>query len=180
MHRLTVVAGLAWVIVAGYGLLDSALDFGDNWEVPYAVFNVALFVGAVAVLAAVRAATRGSSRSRLRVAGLVVTGVGGAAAFVGAWALPLWMTVLGAGLLTLTFASAPGERRAVGLLAAGQVAGLVVLFAGLIAEVGRQDEYGDYPVPAGIAMMVTAALVIAGLIELSRGAGRPLLAGDRP
>ena len=173
IRRLTVVAGLAWVIVAGYGLLDAAVDFGDSWGVPYAVFNLALSVGVVLVLAAVQQATRGSARSRLRVAGLIVMGVGAAASFVGAWALPLWMTVLGAGLVTITFATAPGERRAVGLLAASQVAGLVVLFAGLIAEIGRQDEYGDHPVPGGIAIIVTATLVIAGLVELTRRADRP-------
>lgn len=178
VRKFTVVAALAWVIVAGYGLISAAVDFGDSWRLPYAVFNMALFVGVVFVLAVTANATVGSPRPRVRMAGLVVVGVAGAAAMVGAWALPLWMTLLGAGLITVTVASGPDRRRAVGILAASQVIGLVVLYTGLIAEIGRSDD-GDHPVPGGIAMIVTAAVVIAGLVELRRATPR-LLAGDRP
>ena len=179
MRRLIVTAGAAWVIVAGYGALNTVADLNDDWGVPYAVYSLALLVGVLVVLAIVEHSTRNSPRPRLRMAGMVVTGLAGAASFVAAWAVPLWMTLLGLGLATLAGAGVPGERRALGMLAGGQVVGLLVLFGGLIAEVGRQDEYGDHPVPGGIAIIVAAALVIAGLVELRRGTPRRL-AGDRP
>jgi hypothetical protein len=168
MRKFTLVAGLAWLIVAGYGLLELAAEDGDDWSVSYAVFSLALVVGVALTLVAAARSTRDSARPRLRAVGLGVAGLGGAAAIVGAWALPLWMTVLGVGFATITVACEPGERRAVGLLAAAQLVGLAVLFAGLIAEVGRRDEWGDHPMAGGIALIVTAALAIAGLVELTR------------
>lgn len=168
MRKLIVLAGLAWLVVAGYGVFNAAVDSGDDWEVSYMVFSLALAAGVALTLALAARATQGSARPRLRAVGLGVAGLGGALAFVGAWALPVWMTVLGLGFAGIALACAPGRRRAVGLLAAAQLVGLVVLYAGLIAEIGREDS-GDHPVPGGIALVLTAALVIAGLLEVRKG-----------
>jgi hypothetical protein len=167
MRRLVVLGGLAWLVVAGYGLVTAAVDL-EQWEVPYAVYNVALLTGVVLVLVAATRASQASPRPRLRLAGLVVCGIAGAASLAVAWAVAVWMTVLCAGLLIVTLASGPGERRAMVLLAGAQAAGLVVLFAGLLAEVGRRDEWGDHPVPGAVAIVVTAVVVILGLVELRR------------
>ncbi len=45
--------------------------------------------------------TRECARPRLRIAGVAVSALGAVASFVGAWALPLWMTILGAGFALL-------------------------------------------------------------------------------
>jgi hypothetical protein len=106
----------------------------------------------------------------------VVSGLGVLASVV-AWALPFWMTILGVGLAMVAYAAAPTARRAVALMAAGQLVGMATLFVGVIAEVGPTDSYGDYPAADGIALMVTAGLTIAGLVDLTRStAPEPALA----
>ena len=166
-RTLALVAIIPWLVVAGYGLRATKVDDGDGWEGPYLVFAVALIVGALLVVVAAALLTQQGGRRRLRMAGLIVSGVGVAATIV-AWALPLWMTVLGIGLAMVAAASAPRERRTVALLAAGQLIGMAALFAGIVAEVGQPDEYGDYPAAGGIALIVTAVVTIGALIELAR------------
>jgi len=168
MRTMTLVAGLAWLVVAGYGLRSGMVDDGDGWRVAYTIFNMALLVGTIISLGLAAWVTRESTRPRLRTAGLVVCGVGFLASIVGAWALPLWMTLLSAGLVVLMIAAAPPERRAVALLAAGQLIGMAVLLGGLILEIGRRDDYGDYPLAGGIALAVTAAITVVALLDLTR------------
>ncbi len=171
-RTLTTIAGLAWLVVAGYGVRTAIVDDGSDWELTYIVFSLALLVGAAASVAAATLATRRSGRPRLRMVGLVVSGLGGAAALV-AWALPLWMTILGVGFAMVAVASEPRQRRAVALLAAGHLIGLAVLFAGIAAEVGRRDEWGDYPAAGGLALVVVAAITIFAVFGLAKSNGRP-------
>ena len=171
---LASVAGLAWLAVAGYGVLEIGVDSGDDWEGPYALFAVTLIVGAVLTVIAAAGLSKQGGRRRLRIAGLIVCGVGVAATLV-AWALPLWMTVLGIGLAMTAIASGPRERRAVAIFAAGQLLGLAALFVGIAAEVGEPDSYGDYPAASGIALIVTAALTIGALAQLTRTSATPLV-----
>ena len=161
---LAVIAGLAWLVVAGYGYLSTR---GEDRDGPYMALAIPLIVGAVLTVMAAAWVTQQGGRRRLRTAGLIVSAVGVVATLV-AWALPLWMTVLGVGFAIVAFASAPRERRVVALLAAGQLIGMVALFAGIAAEVGEPDSYGDYPAAAGIALIVTAALTIVAMVELTR------------
>ena len=166
-RTLAAIASLAWLAVAWYGYWEIKDSDGDGWEGPYLVLTIGLIVGAMlAVMAAARLSKQGGRR-RLRMAGLIVSAVGVVATLV-AWALPLWMTVLGVGFAMVALASAPRERRVVALLAAGQLIGMAALFAGIAAEVGEPDSYGDYPAAGGIALIVTAALTIVALVELAR------------
>ncbi len=171
MHRLALAAGLAWLVVAGYGVRETVVDDDTSWQVTYAVFSIALVVGAVLSVAAAALASAESGRPRLRIVGLVVSGLGCALAIV-AWALPAWMTLLGLGFAIVALASGPGPRRALALLAAGQLIGVVVLIAAIEVGVGRRDEYGDYPAAGGIAVVVVAATAIVALVELARSTGR--------
>lgn len=166
MRTLTLVAGCAWLVVAGYGV-GSALDVGVDWEVTYMALMLAVVLGAVlSVAVAVAAeATRAAARPRLRMAGLVVGGLGCAAGIV-AWALPLWMGLLGAGFALLAASSGAERRRPLVLLAGAQLGAIVVLIAGIEAGIGRPDEYGDYPVAGALAMGVLAGVTIAGLLDL--------------
>lgn len=176
----TLIAGMAWLVVAGYGLRTAIVDDDRGWELTYTVFSLALLVGAAASVAVASAATRRSDRPRLRMAGLVVGGLGGAAALV-AWALPLWMTILGVGFAMVAIASGSRQRRAVALLAAGQLVGLAVLFAGTAAQMGRRSEGGEYPAADGLALLVLAAITIYALVGLAWSSWRPgELHGDAP
>jgi hypothetical protein len=164
---MTLIAGAAWLVAAISGIVDGFVDFGDGWGFPYALFAVALALGATLSLAVAAEATRGSARRRLRMAGLAVCALGAVASFVGAWALPLWMTILGAGFALLAASAEAAHRRPLVLLAAGQLAGIAVLIAGIEAELGRADEYGDYPLAAGIAVLVAAVTAIVALVGLT-------------
>jgi hypothetical protein len=171
---LTSVAAIAWALVAGYGYQSTKVDDGDSGAGSYTLYMLALTIGAALIVAASARATQTAGRPRLRKAGLVVGGVGILATIV-AWALPLWMTLLAVALTMVAVASGPRGRRAVAALAAGQVVGLVALFAGIAAEVGERDEYGDYPAAGGIALIVTAIVTIVALIELTRRSESPLV-----
>ncbi|MEO8694259.1 MAG: hypothetical protein ABI658_12125 [Acidimicrobiales bacterium] len=166
-RMLASFAGLAWLAVAWYGYRSTTVEDGDGWEGPYLVLTIGLIIGAVLSVMAAAWLTQQSGRPRLRTAGLIVSGLGVVATLV-AWALPLWMTVLGIGLAMVAIASAPRQRNVVALLAAGQLIGLVALFVGIAVEVGEPDSYGDYPAAAGIALIVTAALTIVALVGLTR------------
>jgi ABC-type transport system involved in cytochrome bd biosynthesis fused ATPase/permease subunit len=163
MRELVVVAGLAWLVVAAYGVRSAAVADGGDWQLAYVVFMSALLVGAALSVWVAARVSRESGRPRLRTAGLAVSGVGAVACLV-AWALPLWMTLLGVGFAIVAAASGPGERRAAVLLAAAQLVGVAVMFAGIATEVGRRDEWGDYPAAGGIALAVVAGITIVALL----------------
>jgi uncharacterized membrane protein len=166
-RRMTLAAGIAWLIVGVTGIIDGLVEYGDDWHMPYTVFMLALVVAATLSVVLGAEATRGCARPRLRMAGLAVSAVGAVAAVVVAWALPLWMTLLGAGFALLAAAADPAQRRPLALLAAGQLAAIAVLIVGIEAKVGRVDEYGDYPVAGGIAVLVVAAAAIVALVTLT-------------
>ncbi len=172
LPRIGLVAGLAWLVVAGSGMRDAMADGDANWRAAYAVFSVALVVGAVLGLVGASQVSRESDRPRLRVAGLFVGGVGCAVALVGAWALPAWMALLGAGFAMLAGATGVGSRRALAAMAAAQLLGIAVLIGGIEAEIGPIDDYGDYPAAGGVAVVFVALTMMAALGELVRGAER--------
>ncbi len=167
VRTMTLVAGAAWLVVAGAGIVDGFVDYGDDWAAPYTVFALALAVGAALSLVVGAQATQDCARPRLRLAALAVCAIGAVLSFVGAWALPLWMTILGAGFALLAAAADPAQRRPLALLAAGQLAGIAVLIVGITAEVGRMDRHGDYPLAGGIAILVVAATAIVALLSLT-------------
>jgi hypothetical protein len=167
VRTMTLVAGAAWLIVAGSGVIDGFVDYGDGWALPYTVFALALALGAALSLAVGAQATQESARPRLRMVALAVCALGAVLSFIGAWALPLWMAILGVGFAMLAAAAHPAQRRPLGLLAAGQLAGIAVLIVGIEAQLGRVDEYGDYPLAGGVAVFVVAVTAIAALLTLT-------------
>lgn len=178
MRTLTWVAGFAWLVVAGVGLRSAIVDDDADWELIYFVFSLALLVGAALSVTVAAWVTRQGGRPRLRLVGLVVSSLGAVASLV-AWAYPLWMTLLGVGFALVTVAAGPRERRAVALLAAGQLAGLAVMIAAIEAEIGRRDEWGDYPLASGIAVGVMAAMTLVALFKLTGSlGGRPVMLGS--
>jgi hypothetical protein len=170
---LTAAAGIAWLVVAGYGFTETKPD-DTGWEGPFAVYMVALIIGAALTVITAALVTPAGGRRRLRTAGLIVGGVGVLSTIV-AWALPLWMALLGIGLALIAGAAGVRERRALIALAAAQALGFVALFAGIAAEVGETDSYGDYPAAGGIALVVTAVVTIAALVDYARTARAPIV-----
>jgi hypothetical protein len=167
LHRIPfAIAGLAWLAVAGYGYRATRYDGAVDWEGPYLLYTLALIIGASVVVGTAAWLTRDAPRTTLLTTGLVFAGLGVVSTIV-AWALPLWMLLLGLGLTLITVSAQRTERRTAGLLAAGQLVGLLVLWAGVAAEVGRRDSYGDYPAAVGIALIITAAITVLALVDLA-------------
>lgn len=104
LRRVSVVGGCAWLGVAGYGISRVSTDSAEEWTVAYALFNVALLLGVVCTVLLVAVASRQAHRPRLRAAGLVVSGLGCAVGALAAWALPVWMALLGAGFALVVVA----------------------------------------------------------------------------
>ena len=167
-RMLVSLAAVAWIVVGGYGVWEIvAEDSGEDWEVPYAIFSIALLIGTLLTVAAVWIASRHGERAPMRIVGLGVCVVA-VLSTVAAWALPLWMTLSAVGYGLVAAAGAPPWRRAVALLSAAQVLGIAALFLGIAAEVGRQDEYGDHPVAFGIGALATAVATVGALVQLHR------------
>lgn len=168
LRRASVLGGCAWLGVAGYGISRAITDSADEWSVAYALFTAALLLGTASTVLIAAVASRQGSRPRLRWAGLVVSGLGCAVAFMAAWALPVWMALLGAGFALLGVAAGPGRSRLLAMLAAAQLLAIPVLIAGIEAEVGHRDEWGDYPAAGGIALVVVASITVAAIFTLTR------------
>lgn len=81
-----------------------------------------------------------------------------------AWALPIWMALLGAGFALVGSAAGSVGGRLLGVLAAAQLVAIAVLIAGIKAEVGHRDEWGDYPVAGGLALVVVAFITVVTII----------------
>lgn len=165
---LTAVAVTAWSGVAGYGLFSATLQNDDNWSLPYALFNLALLVGAAVTVAVVAGSAHPAARPRLRLAGIGVCALGCLGSFV-AWAFPLWMSLLAAGFALVTAAAEGSTRRALVLVTGAEVLGLAVLYGGLLATAGRSDGWVD--AVWGASLMTVAAVTVVGLLQLAREQG---------
>ncbi|MEQ1788437.1 MAG: hypothetical protein ABL966_15400, partial [Acidimicrobiales bacterium] len=140
---------------------------GDDWQTPYLLFNAALTIAAILTLATVLHLGRDAETSRWRRIGLAVCGLGLVSTLV-AWALPLWMTLLGVGFGLVAMSVTGALRRPLALLAGAQVLGLVSLLLALRAEIGPVDEYGDHPAAFGVGLVVTAGAMIGALLLADR------------
>lgn len=159
-------AVLGWLVVGAHGLLQIASEeASDDWEGPYLLFSIALFVGSGLTAVTAWTWSRRSERELLRRVGLGACALAVLSTVV-AWALPLWMTTLAVSFALLAVASSQRARRGLAILAASQLVGMAVLFAALAAEVGPRDSYGDYPVAFGIGLVVTSAGSVIGLLHV--------------
>jgi hypothetical protein len=161
-------ASLCWLGVGILAVWDVASDEGGEGS-RYVLFSVALLLAAVLTVAAAESCTRATERAALRWCGLGI-GVLAVASTLVAWASPLWMTLLAISLAVLAAAAPSGLRAGLVTVSAGHVAGIVVTVAGIEAEVGRQDSYGDYPAAAGLGVCAAAAGSVLGMAVLFRAA----------
>lgn len=155
-------ASILWVLAA------VSLWLGVNisdWNGTFIIF-VAFVVGAGAMTLMTTAGLRErhGGLGWLGVSGLVIASLGVASTFIIAWAMPLWMTVQGVGYLMVALAMFPiGVAPRVPSLAygSGMLLGSVAWGIARALEVGRVDEWGDYPtafvIGGGVGFVVTAA-----------------------
>lgn len=166
-----VVAGaiLGWIGVGAYGVWQIAdQESGEGWERPYLMFAVALILATALTLVAGWKASCDSARPMLRRFGIGVGALALASALTVAWALPLWMTLIAVSLAMFAVAAPRDLRPTLGVVVAAQIAGMAAMYVAVIAEVGRQDSYGDYPAAFGVGLVVTAAVSALGLATFAR------------
>ncbi len=181
MHRNTergLAAGamLCWLGVGVYGVWEIWGEReGDAWEWPYALSSISLLLAATLTLAVGWAATRDSEQRIVRRIGLGV-GILAVASTLVAWAAPLWMTLIAAGFVVLALSVPRSARFPLLAIATAQLLGMAAMFVGIVAEVGRQNSYGDHPAAFGIGLVVTAVLSALGLVFAAPSA---LAAPDR-
>lgn len=167
-----ILGACAWLGVAGYGISTAITESGDGWRIGYALFTVALVLGSACTVLIVAVASHDGNRPRLRMAGLVVSGLGCVVSAMAAWALPVWMTLFGAGFALVCVAAGTARWTQLAVLAAAHLIAIGVLIAGIEAEVGHRNEWGDYPAAGGIALVVVATITVAAIVTLTRNADR--------
>jgi hypothetical protein len=161
------VACAGWFGVGIYGVwLAAASDDDGSWQRPYLLFTISLVLGAALTLVAAWTASRGTERTGWRWCGVGLGALAVLSTMV-AWALPLWMALIAASTILLAIAAPRALGSRIAALAAAQLAGIAVLYLGLIAEIGRQDDYGDHPLAFGLSLVVTAVGSVIGLGALA-------------
>ncbi len=150
---------LGWLGVGAYGIwVVSTEGTSDTWEQPYLLFSIALLLATASTLVLGWAISRSTARNGARRVGIGFGALAVVSSLV-AWALPLWMALVALSAASFAVASGRPVRSGLAGMAAGQVIGMVALFAAIEAEIGPRDSFGDYPVAFGIS------LVVAGLIS---------------
>ena len=167
---IAAVGAALWVLaIVTYFVL--VVVWPDDWQGWYAAFTYCIL--SASILTLVTMIGIGSRMGGLGVGGwtaVVITGIGVLATLV-AWALFLWMTILGMGMLIfgLTMLRRDGMPTVGTLLAStGLLVGFIVFLAASALEVGPVDEWGDYPVAGVLGVTVGLGIVAAGLVGWSR------------
>ncbi len=163
------ISAAAWLVVPIAWEASRILERTREWE---GSPRAAYLVGAAAALAAgalmfslVIVATAAVPRSKQTWLGIGLVGLGLVASVIAGWAIPVWATLYGVGMLLIGSSGrvgTPGRIIGSALLAS---TALFFVLTGL--EVGAVDSYGDYPaawsaatwvgtVGAGLGMLVWA------------------------
>ncbi len=166
VQRTGVVACALWLAVAGSQVWAIVQRDGDDWEFSYTALTVALALAAGLTVWFLAALTRGSARRRLRGAGLAAGALGIAAAAVGAWAIPLWMSLLGISFALMAAAAPEAIRKSIAAAAAAHLVAPAVLVLTIALFEADDGPAGD------IVVFATTAVVVAVLASLSRTSER--------
>lgn len=132
-----------------------------------------LAAGVSMVVAMVGLYRRHGSLGILGIGGLGITALGAAALLV-AWAFPLWMTLIGLGVLMFAVALlrldvAPRVWTLV--WGGGMTLGAITWYVLRWMEVGQPDQWGDYPLATAIALPVGVIIMAVGLAGVGRWLG---------
>jgi hypothetical protein len=162
-------AGGLWLIAAVVYVLMILRDDAEanGWQVFYAIFTVALLAaGVLTVLAMIGVSRRSGGLGIPGMIGLAIASLGVLASII-AWAVPLWMGLLGIGLLVFGGAAlnnGVAPKRSTMLASSGFIIGVILWVALNATKIGAVDSYGDYPVAWAIGGATGMTIVALGLI----------------
>jgi len=168
-NTMVVATAVAWAIVPIVWGIAAALARTEPWEgTPVALYGVGSVVllgaGALTLIIFVKNRSRASTPV-LAAIGLGVVGLGVAASVV-SWAIPLWATVYGVGMVLV---AGSGVLRRVAAIMGVAFLGSTAAFSALtVLEVGTADRYGDYPIAGAVAIALATLGPALALLSLAR------------
>ena len=173
--QFTKTAGTTAMVAAGLWLLVPGgswafQEAGSDWDTAvYLLWTLNLLAaGVLTFVASLGLRQRHGTLGKLASVGLVILGIGVVLSFI-SWALPVWMTIQGVGMLLVTIAIWPkglAPRMASVAYASGLLIGATLFFVLTFMKVGTPDRWGDYPVAWAISITVGVVIAAAGLIGL--------------
>lgn len=175
--KLALIAAAAWcAVAAGWTASYLIEEATGEWEgtvaQPFWMLAASALLGGAALTVAVLVALhrRHGGLGIVGGTGIAIAGLGAAASFIG-WFVWGWGLLLGLGTLLIAAAvlqrgMAPRLPTVLVALAwpvAGAIAGSLRM-----AEAGRRDEWGDYPLAVTVGLAVGCLAFAAGLAGLGR------------
>jgi hypothetical protein len=163
-----IVASVLWLGAAATLLFAEAVV--SEWVGAYFIYAAFIIsASAMTLMTTAGLRERHGGLGALGLAGLIIAGVGVAAALIIGWALPFWMTIQGVGYLFVALAVLP--MRVAPLLpiigyGSGLLLGSIVWAVARAMEAGSIDEWGDYPLAYEIGGTVGFAIIAAGLFGI--------------
>lgn len=167
---LAQVGSSVWLIA----LIIFAFALGlteDSETTVYFIWSASILVAGVLTFIA----TLGLRRRQEKLGGLGTTGVVilGAGVIVSliSWAIPLWMTIEGVGMLLVVLSIRPigvAPRAPLFAYGSGMLIGAIIFFVLTSMKVGTPDSYGDYPLAWVIGLVVGLLIVAGGLFGIGR------------
>jgi len=161
--------GTYWIIWSEF--LDSTFEWEGIGSTTYVVATVALAVAFFCLaFTTVGIIQRTGTKGILPIVAFVLVGLGTVAAMM-AWFTPGWMLLGGLGALIgaiVVLRSGLGSTTATLLYGLGLLGGLALTMLLTTLEVGRVDEWGDYPLAYSFGIGVGCYATAVGLLGIGR------------
>ena len=176
-----IVSAVAWII----GLVAIAISAGlpdatgvdpeqfvaNGQTIFFIVGSMSLLAaGALMFVAMIGLHRRHGSLGLLGIGGLGITGLGVMTLLI-AWAFPLWMTLIGVGVLLFAISLLRRDlspRLWTVVWGGGMAVGAITWYVLRWLEVGNRDQWGDYPLAVAFAFPIGVIIMAIGLIGIGR------------
>jgi hypothetical protein len=176
-----IVSAVAWIIGLIAIAISSRLPGATGVEPDQFVANgqtIFFIIGAMSMLGAgglmfatmIGLHRRHGSLGILGIVGLGITGLGVATLLI-LWAFPVWMTLIGAGVLVFAISLLRRDispRLWTVVWGSGMAVGAITWYALRALEVGDVDQWGDYPLAVAFALPIGVIIMAIGLIGIGR------------
>jgi hypothetical protein len=176
-----IVSAVAWIIGLVAIAISAGLPDATGVDPDQFVANgqtIFFIIGSMSLLAAgvlmfvamIGLHRRHGSLGILGIAGLGITGLGVFTLLI-AWAFPLWMTLIGSGVLLFAISLLPRDlspRLWTAVWGAGMAIGAITWYVLRWLEVGDRDQWGNYPLAVAFALPVGVIIMAVGLARIGR------------
>jgi hypothetical protein len=176
-----IVSAVAWIIGLVAIAIAAGLPEATGVDPDQFVANsqtIFFIIGATSLLAAgvlmfvtmIGLYRRHGSLGIFGIGGLGVTGLGVVTLLI-AWAFPLWMTLIGLGVLLFAISLLRRDvspRLWTVVWGGGMAVGAITWYVLRWLEVGDRDQWGDYPLAVAFALPIGVVIMAIGLIGIGR------------